>query len=53
MVSSASTGTAWTFTIHATDAGVRQCFSPTLFANALQFSISFARAYNAPHIAEG
>jgi hypothetical protein len=29
MFSSASPGTAWTFTIHATDAGVRQCFSPT------------------------
>jgi hypothetical protein len=49
MVSSASPGTAWTFTIRATDA--RR--APMLCADALQFSISFARAYNAPHIEEG
>jgi hypothetical protein len=27
--------------------------APMLRADALQFSILFARAYNAPHIAEG
>jgi hypothetical protein len=30
MVSSASSGTAWTFAIRATDTGMRQRFAPTL-----------------------
>jgi len=38
-----------TFAVRGTD--TRR--APMRFADAFQFSISFAHAYNAPHIAEG